>query len=93
MRTTNTFAGSPRAITAQLTRAAEIATVLSGSGLGWLVQAAGLKGCVSPRCRLVCALRPSRKCPHHVAPEVPLAERLRITLERLGPAFVARNDY
>lgn len=88
MRRANTFASSPRAITGQLARAAEIATVLSGSGLGWLVQAAGLRGCVSPRCRLLCAIRPSRKCPHHVEPEVPLAERLRLTLERLGPAFV-----
>lgn len=83
-----TFAGSPRAITAQLARAAEIATVVSGSGLGWLVQAAGLRTCVSPRCRLVCALRPGRKCPHHLGADVALPERLRITLERLGPAFV-----
>ena len=42
----NTFASSPRAVAGQLTRAAEIATILSGSGLGWLVQAAGLRGCV-----------------------------------------------
>ncbi len=88
VRTANTFAGSPRAITAQLARAVEIATVLSGSGLGWLVQAAGLRGCVSPRCRLVCAVRPGRKCPHHLGADVSLAERLRVTLERLGPAFV-----
>ena len=88
MRTASTFAQGPGAMTAQLTRAAEIATVLSASGLGWLVQAAGLRSCVSPRCRLVCALRPGRKCPHHLEAEVSLAERLRITLERLGPAFV-----
>jgi ubiquinone biosynthesis protein len=86
--TGKTLTGSPRAITGQLTRAVEIATVLSGSGLEWLVQAAGLRGCVSPRCRLLCAIRPGRKCPHHVGPEVPLAERLRLTLEKLGPAFV-----
>ena len=88
MRTAKDFAGGPRSITSQLARAAEIATILSGSGLGWLVQAAGLRGCVSPRCRLVCALRPGRRCPHHLAADVSLPERLRITLERLGPAFV-----
>jgi ubiquinone biosynthesis protein len=88
VRTANNFAGGPRAITAQLARAAEIATVLSGAGLGWLVQAAGLRGCVSPRCRLVCALRPGRQCPHHLGTDISLAERLRLTLERLGPAFV-----
>src|SRR5262245_8736234 len=88
VRIVSTYAGRPGAITAQLARAAEIATILSGSGLGWLVQAAGLRGCVSPRCRLVCALRPGRQCPHHVAEDVSLPERLRITLERLGPAFV-----
>lgn len=88
MKTANTFAGSPRAITGQLARAGQIATVLSGSGLGWVVQAAGLKGCVSPRCRLVCASRRGRRCPHHVGGDVSLAERLRLTLERLGPAFV-----
>jgi ubiquinone biosynthesis protein len=82
------FAGSTRAITAQVARAAEIATVLSGSGLGWLVQAAGLRDCVSPRCRLVCAMRPDRKCKHHLRADVSPAERLRLTLERLGPTFV-----
>src|SRR5215469_14018968 len=88
LRIVSTYAGRPGAITAQLARAAEIATILSGSGLGWLVQAAGLRGCVSPRCRLVCALRPDRQCPHHVGEDVSLPERLRVTLERLGPAFV-----
>jgi ubiquinone biosynthesis protein len=88
VRIVSTLAGRPGAITAQLARAAEIATVLSGSGLGWLVQAAGLRGCVSPRCRLVCALRPGRQCPHHLGEDVSLPERLRVTLERLGPAFV-----
>jgi len=76
----STLAGRPGAITAQLARAAEIATVLSGSGFDWLVQAAGLRGCVSLRCRLVCALRPDRQCPHHVRPDVTLPERLRVTL-------------
>jgi ubiquinone biosynthesis protein len=84
----HTFARGPGAITAQLARATQIATVFSGSGLGWLVQAAGLRGCVSPRCRLVCAVRPGKRCPHHVEADVSLPERLRLTLERLGPAFV-----
>ncbi len=88
MKTRNTFAGGPVAITAQLARAAEIATILSGSGLGWLVQALGLRACVSPRCRLVCAVRPDRRCPHHLGADVSLPDRLRLTLERLGPAFV-----
>lgn len=88
MKTANTFADGPRAVAAQLARAAEIATVVSGGGLGWLVQAAGLRGCVSPRCRIVCAVRPERKCQHHLAEDVSLADRLRLTLERLGPAFV-----
>ena len=88
MRNPNALAEDPSALTAQLARASEIATVLSGSGLGWLVQAAGLRGCVSPRCRLVCAVRPGRRCPHHLGADVSLPDRLRIALERLGPAFV-----
>ena len=88
MRTANEFGGGPRAVAAQLTRAVEIVTILSASGFDWLVQALGLSACVSPRCRLVCAFRPGRQCPHHVAVDVPLPERLRLTLERLGPTFV-----
>ena len=88
MRTANGFGGGPRAVAAQLTRAVEIVTILSASGFDWLVQALGLSACVSPRCRLVCAFRPGRQCPHHVAVDVPLPERLRLTLERLGPTFV-----
>ena len=88
MRTGNGFGGGPRAVAAQLARAVEIATILSASGFGWLVQALGLGGCVSLRCRLVCAFRPGRQCPHHLAVDVPLPERLRLTLERLGPTFV-----
>lgn len=84
----NRFAGNPGSMTAQLARATEIATVLSGSGLGWLVQSLGLRACVSPRCRLVCATRPGRLCPHHLGADVSLPDRLRLTLERLGPAFV-----
>jgi ubiquinone biosynthesis protein len=88
MRTGHGFAGGPRAAAAQLARVAEIATILSASGLGWLVQALGLGACVSLRCRLVCAFRPGSKCPHHVGADVPLPERLRLTLEQLGPTFV-----
>ena len=88
MRTGNGFGGGPGAAAAQLARAVEIATILSASGFGWLVQALGLRACVSPRCRLVCAFRPGTQCPHHLAADVPLPERLRLTLERLGPTFV-----
>jgi ubiquinone biosynthesis protein len=88
MRTEHEFRGGPAAVAAQLARATEIATILSASGLGWLVQALGLRSCVSLRCRLVCAFRPGSKCPHHVEADVPLPERLRMTLERLGPTFV-----
>ena len=48
MRTGNGFGGGPRAAAAQLARAVQIATILSASGFGWLVQALGLGGCVSP---------------------------------------------
>ena len=87
MRTGNEFGGGPRAAAAQLARAAEIATILSASGFDWLVQALGLSGWVSPR-HLVCAFRRDAKCLHDVAADVPLPERLRLTLERLGPTFV-----
>ena len=56
-------AAVPVRFAAQLARATQIATILSASGFGWLVQALGLGGCVSPRCRLVCAFRPGTKCP------------------------------
>lgn len=79
--------GSLRRLRAQILRASEIATVLSASGFGWLVAALGLRVCVSLRCRVICALRP-RQCPHHVAMDVPLPERMRLVLERLGPTFV-----
>jgi ubiquinone biosynthesis protein len=88
LKTPITFTGPPGSIAAQLARATEIATVLSGSGFGWLVQAIGLRGRVSPRCRLICAMRRGRQCPHHLGAEVSLPDRLRLTLERLGPAFV-----
>lgn len=88
MKSPNTFTGGPVAVTAQLARAGEIATILSGSGLAWLVQAAGIRACVSPRCRLVCAVRPGRQCPHHLGTDVSLPDRLRLTLEELGPTFV-----
>ena len=88
MTTANAFAGGPRAVTAQVTRAVEIATILSASGFGWLVQALGLSACVSPRCRLLRAFRPGRQCPHQLATDLPLPDRLRLMLERLGPTFV-----
>jgi ubiquinone biosynthesis protein len=79
--------GGPRAAGAQLARAAQIATILSESGFDWLVQAFGLSGWVSSR-RLISAFRPGAKSPAGVAADVPLPERLRLTLERLGPTFV-----
>jgi ubiquinone biosynthesis protein len=85
MRTGHGFGRGPAAPPALLARVVEIATA---SGLGWLVHALGLGACVSLRCRLVCAFRPGGKCSHHVAADVPLPERLRLTLERLGPTFV-----
>lgn len=72
----------------QLERAVEIATILWASGFRWLVAAMGLGACVSPRCRFVCSLRPRRQCPHHVRMDVPLPDRMRLVLERLGPTFV-----
>ncbi len=87
MRAGNGVGGGPRAVAAQLARAVQIATILSASGFDWLVQALGLSTWVSPR-RLVGALRPGTKCPAPLAADVPLPERLRLTLERLGPTFV-----
>ena len=87
MRTGNGFGGGPRAVAAQLARAVEIASILSASGFDWLVQALGLSAWVSPR-RLVCAFRSGTKYPPHLEADVPLPERLRLTLERLGPTFV-----
>jgi ubiquinone biosynthesis protein len=79
----------PRPSTAfeQGARVVEIATVLSASGFGWMVAALGLDACVSLRCRLACGLG-RRPCPHHVAMDQPLPQRLRLVLERLGPTFV-----
>ena len=72
----------------QLVRASEIATALFASEFHWLVEALGLSACVSPRCRFVCAFRPKEQCPHHVAMDQPLPDRMRSVLERLGPTFV-----
>ena len=72
---------------AQLRRAGEIATILWASGFRWLVDAVGLESCVSLSCRLVCSTG-LRECDHHVGMELPLPERLRVVLERLGPTFV-----
>jgi ubiquinone biosynthesis protein len=79
--------GGPRAAAAQLTRAMEIGAILSASGFDWLVQALGLDVGVSVR-RLVHVFRPGRQFPLHLPAEVPLPDRLRLTLERLGPTFV-----
>lgn len=77
-----------RRVLGEAERLVEIATVLWASGFGWLVAALGLGACVSPRCRLLCSLRPAEQCPHHVAMDVPLPERMALVLERLGPTFV-----
>jgi ubiquinone biosynthesis protein len=87
VRARNGFGGGPRAAAAQLARAVEIATILSMSGFDWLVQALGLSAWVSPH-RLARAFRRDTKCLHDVAADVPMPERLRLTLERLGPTFV-----
>ena len=72
----------------QIERAVEIATVLFASGFDWLLDAIGLQACVSPRCRFVCSFRPKAQCPHHVDMTLPLPDRIREVLERLGPTFV-----
>lgn len=71
----------------QLARASEIATILNASGFDWLVAALGLRSCVSLRCRAHCALE-FEQCSHHVEMDLPLPERMREVLERLGPTFV-----
>jgi len=71
----------------QLARVSEIATTLSANEFRWLVAALGLGACVSPRCRLHCAFG-FEQCPHHAGMELPLPERMRGVLERLGPTFV-----
>ena len=68
-------------------RVGEIATVLWAGGFRWLVDALGLRACVSPRCRTLCTLG-LRPCEHHVAMDRPLPERTRHVLEQLGPTFV-----
>jgi len=72
---------------AQIARLSEIATVLWSSEFAWLVSALGLGACVSPRCRLHCAIG-FEQCEHHVAMDRPLPQRLSAVLERLGPTFV-----
>lgn len=71
----------------QLSRLTEIITILWSSGFGWLVEAAGLRGCVSPGCRLICATG-LRDCPHRIADQVSGPERLVAALERHGPTYV-----
>lgn len=71
----------------QWRRLQEISTVLWSSGFGWLVDAAGLRVCVSVRCRVSCTVGVGT-CPHHVAMDRPLPERLVTVLEELGPTAV-----
>jgi ubiquinone biosynthesis protein len=87
VRARNGFGGGPGAAAGQLARAVEIATILSASGFDWLVGALGLSARVSSS-RLVCAFWRDPACLPDVAADVPLPERLRLTLERLGPTFV-----
>ena len=37
---------------------------------------------------MVCAFRSGTKCAPHLEADVPLPERLRLTLERFGPTFI-----
>lgn len=80
-------------------RLTDMATVLWSSGFGWLVAAMGLRACVSWRCRIICSSG-FGSCPHHVAMEEPLPQRLVEVLERLGPTYIklgqllaTRTDY
>ncbi|MFZ5850087.1 MAG: ABC1 kinase family protein [Actinomycetota bacterium] len=70
-----------------MARASQIATILWASEFRWLVDALGLQACVSLQCRVSCAVL-HRPCPHHVAMDRPLPDRMRTVLERLGPTFV-----
>ena len=81
----NRLGGGPRAAGAQLARAMQIATILSESGFDWLVHALGVSW-VPPR--LIRVFRPEAKGPPRAGVDVPLPERLRLTLERLGPTLV-----
>jgi ubiquinone biosynthesis protein len=88
VRTANAFTRGPGSITAQAARAGQITGILSASGFGWLGQALGLSGRAWPRCLLDRVVRDGGRRPHQPAADMPLPERLRLTLERLGPAFV-----
>ncbi|MFF4567324.1 ABC1 kinase family protein [Streptomyces sp. NPDC001435] len=68
-------------------RVGEIATVLWAGGFRWLVDALGLRACVSLRCRALCTLG-LRPCERHAAMDRPLPGRIRHVLEQLGPTFV-----
>jgi ubiquinone biosynthesis protein len=71
----NGLAGGLSSGAAQLARATEIAGVLSASGLGYLAQAVGLA-------------HPARQRARAQPWPVSMPERVRLTVERLGPAFV-----
>ena len=86
MRMGNGPGGGPRAAGAQLARAVQIATILSESGFDWLVHALGVRAWAPPR--LIRVFRPGAKGPLRAGADVPLPDRLRLTLERLGPTFV-----
>lgn len=67
-------------------RLGEIATVLWANGFDGLINAAGLRACVSVPCRIRCALHGG--CAHSIAPGQALPQRAVAVMEQLGPTFV-----
>lgn len=83
----------------QWRRLNEMATLLWSSGFRSLLDATGLRVCVSVTCRVLCAAG-LRRCPHELAAASSRPERLVAVIERLGPTFVklgqmlaSRSDY
>ncbi|MCP9618762.1 AarF/UbiB family protein [Nocardia otitidiscaviarum] len=74
-------------IRARVARASQIGRVLWSSETSWLGDALTVRECGSLRCRLHCAAGLDQ-CPHHLALEHPLPDRIREVLEQLGPTFV-----